>query len=201
MRPLPSRLRLFGVTLAWVALSIGGCDRVEYRAMPGDMIRSGWSSQPRRSELSVAPIQRDLLATAAQSSLFEIEASRIALTRGGSPAVRRYAESTLRERVSVDTDLEQLAQSVGVPLPSQLNDNLRARLSVLEQLSGREFDRAYARNVGVLVQEEALAAFERTADQHGERVQRFAADQLPVLRKQLESGRRLASEIDESEMA
>jgi predicted outer membrane protein len=72
---------------------------------------------------------------------------------------------------------------------------------VLEQLTGTEFDRAYARNVGVLVQEEALAAFEREADRHGERVQRFAADQVPVLRKQLESGRRLASEIDKSEMA
>ena len=31
-----------------------------------------------------------------------------------------------------------------------------------------------------------------TVDRHGERVQRFAADQLPVLRKQLESARRLA---------
>lgn len=146
-------------------------------------------------------MQRDFLTVAAQSSLFEIEASRMALARGGSPAVRRYAETTLRNRVSVDTDLEQLAASVGVGLPSQLSDNLRARLAVLAQLTGTEFDRAYARNVGVLVPEEALAAFEREADRHGERVQRFAADQIPVLRQQLESGRRLASEIDKSEMA
>lgn len=195
------RLASVAVPCAIAALCVGGCERVEYRAIPGDSIRSGWASPERPSELSVAPVQRDFLTVAAQSSLFEIEASRMALARGGSPAVRRYAEATLRNRVSVDTDLEQLAASVGVGLPSQLSDNLRARLAVLEQLTGTEFDRAYARNVGVLVPEEALAAFEREADRHGERVQRFAADQIPVLRQQLESGRRLASEVDKSEMA
>lgn len=203
MPAIPLCLRLTGIALpcAIVALWLGGCDRVDDRAIPGDSIRSGWASPQQRSELSVASRQRGFLAEVAQSSVFEIEASRVALARGGSPAVRRYAETTLRNRVSVDTDLDQLAASVGVALPSQLNDNLRARLAVLEQLNGSEFDRAYARNVGVLVHEEALAAFERAADRHGERVQRFAADQIPALRKQLESGRRLASELDRSEMA
>ena len=203
MPSIPLRLRLTGIALvsAIAALCLGGCERVEYRAIPGDSIRSGWASPERPSELSAAPVQRDFLTVAAQSSLFEIEASRMALARGGSPVVRRYAEATLRNRVSVDTDLEQLAASVGVALPSRVNDNLRARLAVLEQLTGADFDRAYVHNVGVLVQEEALAAFEREADRHGERVQRFAADQIPLLKKQLESGRRLASELDKSDMA
>ena len=115
--------------------------------------------------------------------------------------MRRFAETTLRDRVAIDTDLEQLAKSVGVALPTRLSDELEARLSVLERLSGNEFDRAYARNVGVLVQEEALAAFERAANGSGERVQRFAAAQLPTLRDHLEEGRRLASEIDRTNMA
>ncbi len=115
--------------------------------------------------------------------------------------MRRYAEATLRDRAAIDTDLEQLASSVGVALPARLNDNLQARLAVLEQLSGNDFDRAYARNVGVLVQEETLAAFERTADRHGERVQRFAADRIPALRQHLESGRRLVSDLDQTDMA
>jgi putative membrane protein len=197
------RLRLPGVALtcAILVLCLAGCDRVDHRAIPGDSIRSGWASPERPSTLSRAFAQRDFLTEAAQSNLFEIEASRVALDHGGSPAVRRYAESTLRDRVAIDTDLAQLAASVGVVLPSRLNDNLRARLAVLEQLAGSDFDRAYARNVGVLVQEEALAVFERTADRNGERVQRFAADRIPALRKHLESGRRLASALDKSDMA
>lgn len=203
MPSIPLRLYLTGIAFvsAIAALCLAGCERVEYRAIPGDSIRSGWASPERPSGLSAAPVQRDFLTVAAQSSLFEIEASRMALARGGSPVVRRYAEATLRNRVSVDTDLEQLAASVGVALPSRMSDNLRARLAVLGQLTGADFDRAYVRNVGVLVQEEALAAFEREADRHGERVQRFAADQIPLLKKQLESGRRLASELDKSDMA
>lgn len=179
---------------------IAGCDR-EYRALPGDSIQSGWAGHEHASQVALDLGQREFLNEVAQASLFEIQASRIALSRAASSAVRRYAESTLRDRLSGDTDLEQLAASVGVVLPSRLNDNLRARLSILEQLTGSDFDRAYARNVGVLAQEEALAAFERAADGHGQRVQQFAADRLPALRKQLEIGRRLASEVDKTDMA
>jgi putative membrane protein len=178
-----------------------GFDRVELATFPGDSLRDRIVSKVTPAAYTAAPVQRDFLTEAAQSSLFEIQASRVALARGGSAAVRRFAEATLRERVSVDTDLEQLAASVGVVLPSRLSDEFQARLTVLEQLTGTDFDRAYARNVGVVAQEQALAAFERAADPDGARVQRFAADQIPALRKHLEQGRRLASEVDRTNMA
>lgn len=183
------------------AFVIAGCERAEYRPLPGDSIRSGWASHERLSGLSAAPAQREFLRGAAEGGLFEIEASRIAIARGGSTAVRRFAEATLRDRVAVDTDLQQLAASVGVTLPSQLSDTLQARLSILARLNGRDFDRAYAHNVGVMAQEEALTAFERAADQDGERVQRFAANQIPALRKHLEWARELAAELDKTSMA
>lgn len=194
-------MRHFALLLVLVALAATACDKLDYRAFPIDALRVRPSVIAAAGDASGGHVQRDFLTTAAQASLFEIEASRIALARGGSKVVRRYAEATLRDRVSVDTDLEQLASSVGVMLPSRLSDEFEARLSVLERLSGAEFDRAYARNVGVLAQEEALAAFERAADGSGERVQRFAAAQLPAIREHLEEGRRLASEVDRTSMA
>jgi putative membrane protein len=179
----------------------GGCDRIEFATFPGDSLRERIVSKVTPAAYALAPVQRDFLTVAAQSSLFEIEASRVALARGGSAAVRRFAEATLRERVAVDTDLEQLARSVGVVLPSRLSDEFQTRLAVLEQLTGTDFDRAYARNVGVIAQEQALAAFERAADPDGARVQRFAADQIPALRAHLEQGRQLASEVERTNMA
>ena len=186
---------------AVVVLALGGCDRVEFGGLPADSIGSRIASKITPASFALAPVQREFLTEAAQSSLFEIQASRVALARGGSAVVRRYAEATLRERVAVDTDLEQLAASVGVVLPSRLSDDFQARLAVLEQLTGSDFDRAYARNVGVLAQEQALATFERAANPDGARVQRFAADQIPALREHLEQGRRLAFEIDRTNMA
>jgi len=196
-----ARPGLVALALAVAVVVTAGCERAEYRHIPGDMIRSGWASQERPSRIGIAPAQREFLLAAAEGGLFEIEASRMAIARGGSAAVRRFAEATLRDRVAVDTDLQQLAASVGVVLPSQLGDDLQARLAVLAQLSGSEFDRAYARNVGVLAQEEALSSFERAADRQGERVQRFAAEQIPALRRHLEWARRLASELDKTKMA
>ena len=196
----PLRTRTLALSLALIALAATACDKLETRALPLDLLRARITGGEFRNA-SLETIERDFLTTAAQASLFEIEASRIALARGGSKAVRRYAEVTLRDRVSVDTDLEQLASSVGVMLPSRLSDDFQARLGVLAQLTGIEFDRAYARNVGVLAQQQALDAFERAADESGERVQRFAAAQLPALRAHLEQGRRLASEVDRTSMA
>src|SRR5689334_18470933 len=194
----PARALLLACTATVLA---GGCDRIEFATFPGDSLRERIVSKVTPAAYALAPVQRDFLTVAAQSSLFEIEASRVALARGGSAAVRRFAEATLRERVAVDTDLEQLARSVGVVLPSRLSDEFQTRLAVLEQLTGTDFDRAYARNVGVIAQEQALAAFERAADPDGARVQRFAADQIPALRAHLEQGRRLATEIDRTNMA
>jgi len=199
---LPPNLRgVLALVLACLASVplVTGCDRTEFRAFPGDALRERIGAVA--SPVTLAPLQRDFLTEAAQASLFEIQASRIALARGGSSAVRRFAEATLRDRVSIDTDLEQLARSVGVVLPSNLSDEFQARLAVLEQLTGGDFDRAYARNVGVIAPEQALAAFERAADPAGARVQRFAANQIPALRAHLEQGRRLATEIDRTNMA
>ena len=134
------------VLMAGLSLLVG-CERVDYRAIPGDSIRSGWASTERPSAVAIAPTQQDFA------------------------------------------------------LPSQMSDILEARLDVLRQLTGNEFDRAYARNVGVMAQEEALVVFERAADRHGARVQRFAAEQLPALRKHLEQARELASELDKTTMA
>ncbi len=200
-RSIPRCARGLAVACIVVTPLLASCDRVEFRTFPGDSIRDSIVSKILPASLALAPLQRDFLTEAAQSSLFEIEASRVALARGGSAAVRRFAEATLRDRVSVDTDLEQLATSVGVVLPTRLSDEFQARLSVLEQLTGSDFDRAYARNVGVLAPEQALAAFERAADPDGARVQRFAANQIPALRAHLEQGRRLASEVDRTNMA
>jgi len=195
------RALVASIALGTALLVVAGCERVEYRSIPGDSIRSGWASPERPSSITSAPSERQFLVAVAEGALFEIAASRLAAARGGSPAVRRFAEATLRERIAADTDLQQLAASVGVALPSQLSDTLQARLDVLRELHGGDFDRAYARNVGVMAQEEALTTFERAADRHGARVQRFAAEQLPALRKHLQWARELASELDHQTMA
>jgi putative membrane protein len=194
-----SRPRAFALAIL-AATTMGGCD-VEFRGLEGESIGARLLSTIAPANATAPSMQRAFLTQAAQASLFEIQASKVALARGGSAAVRRYAEATLRDRIAVDTDLEQLAASIGVVLPSRLSDEFQARLTILEHLTGSDFDRAYAKNVGVLAQQQALATFERAADPAGARVQRFAAGRIPMLREHLEQGRRLASEVDRTNMA
>src|SRR5919112_6100533 len=95
-------VRVLVLACAGVAPILGGCGRIEFATFPGDSLRDRIASKVTPATYTLAPVQRDFLTEAAQSSLFEIQASRVALARGGSAAVRRFAEATLRERVSVD---------------------------------------------------------------------------------------------------
>src|ERR1044072_9914952 len=54
LRPLP-RVLIASIAFGMALLVLGGCERVEYRSIPGDSIRSGWASPERPSLIASAP--------------------------------------------------------------------------------------------------------------------------------------------------
>ena len=55
------------VLMAGLSLLVG-CERGDYRAIPGDSIRSGWSSPERPSAVAAAPSQQDFLVSVAEAA-------------------------------------------------------------------------------------------------------------------------------------
>ncbi len=125
------------------------------------------------------------------SDAFEIESSRLALSRSLNPAVRRFAQRMIVDHVAT-------AQAImgGVPLTPGMALPLDARhaalLAQLQSVSGRQFDRLYA-TVQLQAHQEAVGLFQSYAVAGSDPAWvNFARQSLPILQQHLAMAARLA---------
>ncbi len=90
-----------------------------------------------------------LLRNLALANMAEIEAARMAQTRGQSEPVKTYAQRMIDDHTKALNDIQQLAQSKGVSLPTELDRMHKAKADRLGRLSGEQFDRVYMSQAGV----------------------------------------------------
>ncbi len=125
------------------------------------------------------------------SDTFEIESSRLALSRSLNPAVRRFAQ-----RMIVDHTATAQAMMGGVPLTPGMALPLDARhaalLAQLQSVSGRQFDRLYA-TMQLQAHQEAVGLFQSYAVAGSDPAWvNFARQSLPILQQHLAMAARLA---------
>jgi putative membrane protein len=104
---------------------------------------------------------RRFIRDAAGQSRFELEASRLALAKSGSEAVKALAGDLVRHHNAIGPELVRLLHARNMAPPMLANDQ-RKVLNRLGKLAGRRFDEAYLQTVG-LAQREDVAEFERAA--------------------------------------
>lgn len=145
--------------------------------------------------VSQADSPREFLYKAQQGANSEIMLGRIAAERGRSPAVRDFGQTLMDEHRQARDEIRALGSKFGVrpnrdPSPEAVEERER-----LMQLSGRWFDREFARYM-VEDHEKDIAEFRDEAREgHGE-VSALARRQLPTLRHHLEMARALDSGDD-----
>lgn len=104
---------------------------------------------------------QEFMTKAAASSLYEVEASRLAASRASDPRVKAFADVLIRDHAQALESLKQVALNHNYPLPDQLSEDKRAVVSRLAALSGIEFDRAFRQQVGVADHESDIKMLER----------------------------------------
>lgn len=90
-----------------------------------------------------------LLRNLALANMAEIEAARMAQSKGQSEPVKNYAQRMIDDHTKALNDVQQLAQSKGVTLPTELDRMHKAKADRLAKLSGEQFDRVYMSQSGV----------------------------------------------------
>lgn len=84
------------------------------------------------------------VAAAGASDLYEIESSRMALRKGSSDAVRRFAQTMIDHHTGTTRDVTAAATQAGLrPRPPKLMPEQRRMIDRLRPLSGERFDREY----------------------------------------------------------
>lgn len=126
----------------------------------------------------------------------EVQIGQLALERGQHPDIKRFAEMLVNDHQDNRQEVQQLAGSQDVELPSGLDQKHQQMLDRLSRLEGAAFDRAF---IGDMVKghQEAVNKFEeevRTGQDP--QVKSYAANTLPVLRHHLQFAKDIQARLN-----
>lgn len=83
-------------------------------------------------------------AAAAVGGMAEVGTSRLALERAGSDEIKMFAKQMIEDHTRANRELMALATQKNISLPRGLDIKDQADVAMLSNLSGADFDKAYA---------------------------------------------------------
>lgn len=107
-----------------------------------------WSA-PARAADSLSKGDQQILSELAQANLAEINAGKIAEQKASSPEVKTFAQKMVDDHTKGLQEVQQVAQSKNMTLPTEPDKKHQALADKLNSLSGTAFDRAYLSRAGV----------------------------------------------------
>ncbi len=134
-----------------------------------------------------APSSSAFLSSATVANLFEIESSKLALSKSGTDKIKAFANQMVTDHTAAATKMKQaVADAKLAPPAEKLDAKHQALLDSLKKKDGASFDAAYVRaqQDGHV---ETVALFEAYAGGgDNARLQQFAREMLPTLKQHLE---------------
>jgi putative membrane protein len=109
--------------------------------------KSGAASKDSSGKVSKTDekMMRDL----AYANIAEVETGKLAQSKSKNEDVRAFAQRMVDDHGKAMSELQQLAQSKGVTLPTEPDSKHKAAAEKLSKLNGAAFDGAYMKQVGV----------------------------------------------------
>lgn len=148
---------------------------------------------------AVSAADVEFVSSAASACTLEVEASRVALEKSKTPAVRNFAQKMVDEHSKVGAELRALNVASSVGNVAAMSPKEGEQLRKLKELQGREFDREYAAQIGVAAHQEAVNAFQKAATSATDtQLKTFAQAKLPGLREHLKMAQALAKNVGAS---
>lgn len=155
-------------------------------AASGSGADAGGTSQP------LAAGDRKFVTEAAQGGMFEVQVSQLAAGKATDPAVKQFAQMLLADHSNANDQLKALASAHNVTLPTDLPRALKSELEQLRKAEGKEFDRQYAKMVGIKDHKEDIARFEQAGREvRNADIKAWIDKTLPTLKEHLAAARKL----------
>lgn len=142
------------------------------------------------------PVQmsaNDFVAQATLSDLFEIETSRLALSRSTNADVKQFAQRMVDEHTRTSASLKAAMATSGqtVNVATQLDEGMRSQLATLTALPATEFDRRYL-ELQVEGHQRALSLMQRYGSSGDvPALKAFASTNAPTISSHLDQARQL----------
>ncbi|MDI1309874.1 MAG: DUF4142 domain-containing protein [Methylotenera sp.] len=147
---------------------------------------------------NVSGNDKSFMKNAAQSGHYEIEASKLALSRSSSQEVKDFAQHIIEDHQKAAKELQAIATKKGVELPTKPSLLQMTSIKMLQTHKGTDFDESYAEKVGVDAHKSAIDEFSKASEKSDDsEIKAFAAKTLPTLKKHLEMATVLEKKTDE----
>jgi putative membrane protein len=145
-------------------------------------------------QASEGQVDQPFVQAAAEGDLYELTSSQLAQQQSSSEAVQTFAQRMIDDHTMTAERLTELAESIGIPLPTMPGAAQQVMIAQLRQRQGAEFDRAYAQQQ-VLAHQVAVSLFETAAaTAQDEQVRTFAQEALPALQEHLTMAQEMAQQ-------
>ena len=142
-----------------------------------------------------AASDREFVRKAAQGGLAEVQLGQLATEKAASPEVKQFGQRMVDDHTKANDQLKQIAQQEGVTVPDQLDAKDAATKARLEKLSGKEFDRAYMRDM-VSDHTKDVTEFKHEANAgKNSAVKNFASQTVPTLEDHLKEAKDIAPKV------
>lgn len=167
----------------YVLLIIGVCGTVGAQTAPPPDEKKTIGENIREDITQVLLTDNTFVKKATLANRAEIELSQLALKKSETPAIRDFAQRMVREHTSNNEILKDIAESMHIEVPGELDEAHQKILDHMQMLAGSKFDEAYLeqmrRDHEVAVTVFSAAAGDKSLDQE---LIGFARRTLPVLR-------------------
>ena len=106
-----------------------------------EIVAQATNNQTMRNTVSAT--DKKYLMKTATGSIYELASAKLAVERATKPAVKEYAQKLVDDHETFNQSLQQLAQSKGITLPTEMDAKDTSELSKLQSLNGAAFDREF----------------------------------------------------------
>jgi putative membrane protein len=138
---------------------------------------------------------QEFVNKAAQGGMAEVMLGQTASSKGTSPDVKNFGNRMVSDHGKANDELKQLAQTKGVTLPADIDDESKKMSDKLSTLSGKDFDKAYISGM-VEDHEKDVKEFEKASkDAKDPDLKAWAAKTLPTLQDHLKMAKEAKAKV------
>lgn len=155
-------------------------------------------AQTAGSKAPMASSDAAFMTKLAEGDLAEADAGRLAAQKSNTPAVKQFGQEMDKDHSKNGNDLKALAASRGVMVPTSVSPEHAHARAKLENLSGANFDRQYAK--GQVRAHEKTVQLLQDEITHGQdqAVKDFATQTLQVVNQHLDRARQMQTTVSNS---
>ncbi len=146
---------------------------------------------------SLSTTDRNMMRQLAYANMSEIALAKLAQSKTSDEKVRNFAQRMIDDHSKAQEQLQALAQTKGVQLPTAPDAKHQALEKKFNALSGQEFDRQYMQQAGMRAHRQAHNLLERISTRaQSPELKTLAADMLPTIDQHTQMAQQMHSDTE-----